>query len=156
MLNPDVPGKGGVEAAPCCPQHVTCQWILQLGFSTGTSQGDGTEGWGRGSIQGCGCPIPGGAQGQAGWDPGQPDPVGAPSPWQVVGAGWASMSPTTKVLLWFYGLPANPVAVLERPSLARSTPGGIRELLNEPQLLPPNSLPTFPIISFLLFLFVYR
>lgn len=43
--------------------------------------------------------FPGGAQGQAGWDPGQPDPVGAPSPWQVVGAGWASMSPTTKALL---------------------------------------------------------
>jgi len=24
----------------------------------------------------CGCPIPGGAQGQLGWGPGQPEPVG--------------------------------------------------------------------------------
>lgn len=26
--------------------------------------------------RGCGCPIPAGAQGQAGWGPGQPDPLG--------------------------------------------------------------------------------
>jgi len=29
----------------------------------------------RSAQRGCGCPIPGGAQGQAGWDPGQSDLV---------------------------------------------------------------------------------
>jgi len=31
------------------------------------------------------CPIPGGAQGQVGWGPGQPELVGATSPWQEDG-----------------------------------------------------------------------
>ena len=30
----------------------------------------------------CGCPIPGGAQGQVGWGPEQPELLGATSPWQ--------------------------------------------------------------------------
>jgi len=33
------------------------------------------------------CPIPGGAQGQVGWGPGQPQPVGDKC--QGVGTGWA-------------------------------------------------------------------
>ncbi len=33
------------------------------------------------------CPIPGGARGRVGWDPGQPELVGATSPWQGLGLG---------------------------------------------------------------------
>jgi len=36
----------------------------------------------------CGCPIPGGAQGQAGWGPGQPEPVGGKQP---MAEGWKWM-----------------------------------------------------------------
>jgi len=39
--------------------------------------------------EGCGCPIPGGAQGQVGWGPGQPELVGGSQPMAGVGAGWA-------------------------------------------------------------------
>jgi len=43
--------------------------------------------WGAGTAaqRSCGCPIPGGAQGQVGWDPGQPD--------LVFRTGWALRSP---------------------------------------------------------------
>jgi len=34
----------------------------------------------------CGCPFPGGAQGQVGWGRGQPELVGGTSSWQGVGA----------------------------------------------------------------------
>jgi len=37
----------------------------------------------------CGCPIPGGAQGQAGWGSGQPELVGVSQPMAGVGTGWA-------------------------------------------------------------------
>ena len=33
-----------------------------------------------GCPESCGCPIPGGAQGQVGWDPGQPDLLGGTQP----------------------------------------------------------------------------
>ena len=35
----------------------------------------------------CGCPIPGGAQGQSGWDPGQPERVGGNRPMARAGTG---------------------------------------------------------------------
>ena len=35
------------------------------------------------------CPIPGGAQGQVGWGPGQPELGGAALPMAEVGDGWA-------------------------------------------------------------------
>ena len=37
-----------------------------------------------------GCPIPGGAQGQVGWGPGQPELVGGNKPTAGVGAGGLS------------------------------------------------------------------
>jgi len=41
---------------------------------------------------GCGCPIPGGAQDQVGWGPGQPDLVDGKGLQQGVGTGWALRS----------------------------------------------------------------
>jgi len=43
----------------------------------------------------CGCPIPGGAQGQAGWGTGQVELVGTLSPQQGVGTEWALRSLST-------------------------------------------------------------
>lgn len=43
----------------------------------------------------CGCPILGGAQGWAGWVPGQPDLVGSNQPIAEAGATWAVRSLST-------------------------------------------------------------
>ena len=44
--------------------------------------------------------IPGGAQGQVGWGPGQPEMEGAVLP---MAGGWAIRSPSTQTILRFYG-----------------------------------------------------
>ena len=43
----------------------------------------------------CGCPIPGGAQGQVVWAPGQPELVGGTQPMAGVEAGGALRSPNS-------------------------------------------------------------
>jgi len=51
---------------------------------------------------GCGCPIPGGIQGQAGCGSGQPGlVVGDPTLSRGVGTGWALWSFLTQDILWF-------------------------------------------------------
>ena len=47
----------------------------------------GRYGPGTAACRSCGCPIPGGAQGQVGWGPGQSDLVGG-SPAMARGWGW--------------------------------------------------------------------
>jgi len=47
----------------------------------------------------CGCPIPGGAQGQSAWGPGQPELLGGNQPRAGVGAGWALRSLPIQVIL---------------------------------------------------------
>jgi len=59
--------------------------------------------------RGCGCPIPGGVQGQVGWGPGQPDlvsdvEVGGPACSRRVGAWWSLRSFPTQAILWYYNL----------------------------------------------------
>ena len=56
--------------------------------------------------RGCGCPDPGGVQGQAGWGPGQPVlvldmEVGGPACGGEVGASWSLRSLPTQVIPWF-------------------------------------------------------
>jgi len=46
----------------------------------------------------CGCPIPGGAQGQVGWCPGQPELVGGSQPMAGVKTRWALRSLLTQPL----------------------------------------------------------
>ena len=56
---------------------------------------------------GCGCPIPGGFQGQVGWNPGQPGlvpdlKVGGPTCGKGVGTWWSMGPLPAQVVLWFY------------------------------------------------------
>jgi len=51
----------------------------------------------------CGCPIPGGAQGQAGWALGSPSWWVAALPTAGVGAAWALRCLLTQTILWFQG-----------------------------------------------------
>ena len=55
---------------------------------------------------GCGCPIPGGVQGQVRWGPGQPGLVpdvvtGNPAHGREVGTRWSLRSLLTQAILWF-------------------------------------------------------
>ena len=43
---------------------------------------------GTAAQRSCGCPIPGCAQGQVGWGPGQPELVVGNQPMAGIGAGW--------------------------------------------------------------------
>jgi len=67
------------------------------------------EWWGAGTAaqRGCGCPIPGGVQGQVGWGPGQPGLVlnrelGGPACTRRVGASWSlrSLPLDRSIILW--------------------------------------------------------
>ena len=50
--------------------------------------------------RGCGCPVPGGVQGQVGWGPGQPDLVGgSPACGGGVGTRWPLRSLPTQATL---------------------------------------------------------
>jgi len=54
--------------------------------------------------RGCGCPVPGGVQGQLGWGPGQPGLVlnvkgGSPACSKGVGASWSLRSLPTQAIL---------------------------------------------------------
>ena len=60
----------------------------------------GRWGTGTGCPESCGCPIPGGAQGQVGWGPGQPELVGGSQPMAGVGTGWCLRSLPTQAILW--------------------------------------------------------
>jgi len=67
------------------------------------------EWWGAGTAaqRGCGCPIPGGVQGQVGWGPGQPGlvlnaEVGSPACSRGVGASWPLRSLPTQAILCFH------------------------------------------------------
>ena len=51
--------------------------------------------------EGCGAPSLDDAQSQVGRALGQPELVGATSPWQGVGAEWALRLPPTQTILWF-------------------------------------------------------
>ena len=52
---------------------------------------------------GCGCPIPGGIQGQAGCGSGQPGlAVGDPAHSREVETRWSLWSFSTQAILWFY------------------------------------------------------
>jgi len=51
--------------------------------------------------EGCGCLIPGGAQGQVGWALGSLSWWGSISPWQEVGLGWSLRSLPTQTILRF-------------------------------------------------------
>ena len=57
--------------------------------------------------RGCGCPVPGGVQGQVGWVPWQPGlvlelEVGGPACGRRAGAWWSLRSLPTQAILWFY------------------------------------------------------
>jgi len=73
-------------------------WILGGSFSH--------RGWwhtGTGCPRSCGCPIPGGIQGQAGCGSGQPGLlVGDPAQSRGVEARWSLWSFSTQAILWFY------------------------------------------------------
>jgi len=56
--------------------------------------------------RGCGCPVPGGVQGHAGWGPGQPGlvlnvRVGGPVCGRGVGDSWCLRPLPTRAILWF-------------------------------------------------------
>jgi len=58
---------------------------------------------GTGCLGGCGCPIPGGIQGQAGCGSGQPGlVVGDPAHSRGVETKWSLWSFSTQAILWFY------------------------------------------------------
>jgi len=48
------------------------------------------------------CPIPGGAQGQVGWGPGQPEVVGGSPAHTRDWGGWTCRFIPTQTILWFY------------------------------------------------------
>jgi len=63
---------------------------------------------GTAAQRGCGCPVPGGVQGQIGWCPGQPGLVldmedGGPAWGRGVGASWSLRSLPTQAILWTFG-----------------------------------------------------
>lgn len=57
--------------------------------------------------RGCGCPIPGGIQGQVGWGPGQPELVGGnPAHDRGIGIRWCLRFFPAQAILWFCDLTA--------------------------------------------------
>ena len=61
---------------------------------------EGGEALAQAAQRSCGCPIPGGAQGQAGWGFGQPGPVGGvPAHGRGVGTGWSVRFLPTQAIL---------------------------------------------------------
>jgi len=80
----------GIVREPC----IEC--VIQMNLGGNSS----LRGW-RGTGAGCTerLRIPGHIQGQVGWGPGQPDPVGGYQPMAEVGAGWSLRSLSTQTIL---------------------------------------------------------
>ena len=68
---------------------------------------EGGEALEQAAQRGCGCPVPGGVQGQVGWNPGQPGlalnmEIGSPACGGGVGTWWSLRSIPMQAILWFY------------------------------------------------------
>jgi len=77
------------------------------GFRLKEGRLGGQWGAGKDAHRSCGCPIPGGAQGQVGWGPGQPELVrGSPAHGKGFGTRWClRFLPTQAILILLYDLP---------------------------------------------------